>query len=211
MKPIYVQDADWSITVNAFRDAKKETGELNLNFMTRLQGLWTTMIGTCSREKAAVVPHGLEDERGLVAHGIGLMEARMMRGILHERPRNGNDSIIKMYDGFMEEATKYQQRTRQVDAMLGGSSPSPSPAPPHRTSPALGSGRGQGDSGEDGDGAVRFVNSAVVEEQPPGQGDDGKPRLVKDAMPQRTGNSLLYMVCAEFHHQNAQTANFHVF
>ena len=35
VKPIYVQDADWSITVNAFRDAKKGTWESNSNFISR--------------------------------------------------------------------------------------------------------------------------------------------------------------------------------
>ena len=40
VKPIYVEDVDWSITVRAFREAKKDSGESNLNFVTRLKGIW---------------------------------------------------------------------------------------------------------------------------------------------------------------------------
>ena len=39
VKPIYVEDADWSITVRAFKEAKKDPGESNLNFMPRLKGI----------------------------------------------------------------------------------------------------------------------------------------------------------------------------
>ena len=54
MKPIYVEDADWPITVRAFKEAKKDSGESNLNFMTRIKGIWGTIIDSCSREKAVM-------------------------------------------------------------------------------------------------------------------------------------------------------------
>ena len=34
-EPVYVEDIDWSITVRAFKEAKKDSGESDLNFMTR--------------------------------------------------------------------------------------------------------------------------------------------------------------------------------
>ena len=62
VKPIYIEDIDWSITVRAFAEARTDSTESNLNFMTRLKGIWDTMIDTCSREEAAVIPYGLQDE-----------------------------------------------------------------------------------------------------------------------------------------------------
>jgi len=58
VKPIYVEDADWSLTVEveAFEKGKKDSAESNLNFTHRLRGLWDTMIETCGREKSAVIP-----------------------------------------------------------------------------------------------------------------------------------------------------------
>ena len=56
MKPIYVEDADWSLSVEAFEKGKKDSTENNLNFTHRFKGLWDTMIETCGREKAAVIP-----------------------------------------------------------------------------------------------------------------------------------------------------------
>ena len=114
--------------------------------MTRLKGIWDTLIDTCSREKAAVIPHGLQDEEGLVAHAASLMENQMMKGILYERSRNGNDSMTKAYNEFTEAVTKYEQRSRAVDAILGTSS-LPSPAPAHTPPPVLGADRGLGGAG----------------------------------------------------------------
>ena len=73
VKPIYVEDADWSLTIAAFEKGKKDSAESNLNFTTRLEGLWGTMQETCSREKEAAIPHAYKDEPGLVAHSITLI------------------------------------------------------------------------------------------------------------------------------------------
>ena len=40
VKPIYVEDVDWSLTIAAFEKGKKDSAESNLNFTTRLKGLW---------------------------------------------------------------------------------------------------------------------------------------------------------------------------
>ena len=212
VKPIYIEDSNWSITVRAFKEAKKDSGESNLNFMTRLKGIWDTMIDNCSREKAAVIPHGLQDEPGLVAHAITLMETLMMKEIFYERARNGDPSMIKVYDEFTEEVTKHGQRSRAVEAMLG-TSHSPRPAPAHTPPPALGAGRGLGGAGRGrgrgrGD-AIRQIasgrgrggggQSATAPPQDgartPGQGDDGKPRHIKDAMPHVIWKSPSYGSC----------------
>ena len=79
VKPIYVEDVDWSLTIEAFEKGKKDSAESNLNFTTRLKGLWDTMHETCSREKAAIIPHAYKDEPGLVAHSITLIETEMMK------------------------------------------------------------------------------------------------------------------------------------
>ena len=56
VKPIYMEDVDWSLSVEAFEKGKKDSTESNLNFTHRLKGLWDTMAETCGREKAAVIP-----------------------------------------------------------------------------------------------------------------------------------------------------------
>ena len=56
VKPIYAEDVDWSLSVEAFEKGKKDSTENNLNFTHRFKGLWDTMIETCGREKAAVIP-----------------------------------------------------------------------------------------------------------------------------------------------------------
>ena len=53
VKPIYVEDIDWSLTVQAFENANKDAGESNLNFITRFKGLRGTMCETCAREESA--------------------------------------------------------------------------------------------------------------------------------------------------------------
>ena len=57
VKPIYAEDVDWSLSVEAFEKGKKDSTENNLNFTHRFKGLCDTMIETCGREKAAVIPH----------------------------------------------------------------------------------------------------------------------------------------------------------
>ena len=57
VKPIYMEDVDWSLSAEAFEKGKKDSAESNLNFTHRLKGLWDTMTETCGREKAAVIPH----------------------------------------------------------------------------------------------------------------------------------------------------------
>ena len=56
MKPIYIEDIDWSITVRAFTEAKKDSTESNLNFMTRLKGIWDTRPSPPSPAGAAAPP-----------------------------------------------------------------------------------------------------------------------------------------------------------
>ena len=133
MKPIYIEDIDWSLTVEAFENGKKDSTESNLNFTTRLKGLWYTMIETCAREESAVIPYAYQDEPGLVARSITLIEKEMMKEIFKERTRNDKTGMITVHQEFQEEIMKYEQRNRAANAMLGpGSSPTP---PPARTPP----------------------------------------------------------------------------
>ena len=215
MKPIYIEDIDWPLTVQAFTEAKKDSTESNLNFMTRLKGIWDTMIDTCSREEAAVVPYGLQGEPGLVVHSIKLNENKMMKEIFLERARNGKTNMISAYDKFQDEVTKYEQRSRAVDAMLE-TDPPPRPQPAHTLPPAPGAGRGLGGAGRGrgrgrGDVTRQIVSGrgrggggqpATAPPQDgartPGQGADGKPKRVKDAMPHPLWKSLP-MTHAECH------------
>ena len=165
VKPIYIEDdVDWSLTVEAFQNAKKDSTESNRNFMTRLKGLWDTMIETCSREESAVVPYAYQNEPGLVAHSITLIEKEMIKEIFKERIRNDKTGMITVYKEFKEEITKYEQRNRAVDAMLGpGAAATP---PPAHTPPPAGAGSWAqvGVWGELGEGEVegestQFANS----------------------------------------------------
>ena len=89
VKPIYVEDVDWSLTIATFDKGKKDSTESNLNFLTRLKGMWDTMKETCSREADSVIPHAYKDEPGLVAHSITLINKEMMSEIFKERIRDG--------------------------------------------------------------------------------------------------------------------------
>ena len=143
-KPIYIEDVDWSLTVEAFENGKKDSAESNLNFTTRLKGLWDTMVETCSREESAVIPYAYKDEPGLVAHSITLIEKEMMKEIFKERIRNDKTGMITVYEESKAEITKYEQSSRAVNAILGpGSSPTPTRQPAH-TPPPAGAGRGLG-------------------------------------------------------------------
>ena len=142
MKPIYIEDIDWSLTVQAFENGKKDSAESNLNFTHRLKGLWDTMRETCGREASAVIPHAYQDEPGLVARSITLIDKEMMKEIFNERLRDKKTGMITVYEEFQEEIMQYEQRNRAVNAMLGpGSSPTP---PPARAPPPAGAGRGLG-------------------------------------------------------------------
>ena len=145
MKPIYVEDADWSLSVEAFEKGKKDSTENNLNFTHRLRRLWDTMTETCGREAAAVIPHAYQDEPGLVARAITLIDKGMMEEIFNERLRVKKTGTITVYAEFQEEIMKYEQRKRAVSAMLG---PASTPTPPAaRTLPPAGAGRGLGGGG----------------------------------------------------------------
>ena len=136
VKPIYVEDIDWSLTVQAFENGEKDSAESNLNFTTRLKGLWGTMLETCGREESAVIPHAYQDEAGLVARSITLINKEMMKEIFNGRIRDKSTGMITVHEEFQEEIMQYEQRNRAVNAMLGpGSSPTP---PPARTPPPEG-------------------------------------------------------------------------
>ena len=128
VKPIYVEDVDWSLTIAAFEKGKKDSAESNLNFSTRLKGMWDTMKETCSREADSVIPHAYKDEPGLVAHSITLINKGMMSEIFKERIRDGKTNQITTYTEFKDEIMKYEQRSRAVSAMLGTVEPPARPA-----------------------------------------------------------------------------------
>ena len=216
VKPIYAEDADWSLSVEAFEKGKKDSTENNLNFTHRFEGLWGTMIETCGREKAAVIPHAYQDEPELVARAITLIEKEMMEKIFNERLRDKKTGTITVYAEFQEEIMKYEQRKRAVSAMLGPAS-APTP-PPARAPAAAGGGRGLGGRvgggrGDRGRGAVRQLATgrgrggrggggqgatppaAQDGTRTPGQGADGLPRYVKDAMPHPLWKSAPYSSC----------------
>ena len=119
VKPIYVEDVDWSLTIDTFNKGKKDSAESNLNFLTRLKGLWDTMKETCSREADSVIPHAYKDEPGLVAHSITLINKEMMAEIFKERIRDGKHNQMTTFTEFSGEILKYEQRSRAVNAMLG--------------------------------------------------------------------------------------------
>ena len=158
VKPIYVEDIDWSLTVLAFENVKKDAGESNLNFTTRLKGLFDTMHETCAREESAVIPYGYQDEPGLVARSITLLDKGMMKKIFEDRIRDDKRGMLTTYQEFQEEILTYEQRNRAVNAMPGAASlPAPAPAPAlggPPTSPPGGGGRGGAGRGR-GRGAVR--------------------------------------------------------
>ena len=209
VKTIYIEEIDWSLAVEAFENGKKDSAESNLNFTTRLKGLWGTVIETCAREESAVIPYAYQDEPGLVARSITLIEKEMMKEIFKERIRNDKTGMITVYQEFKEEIMKYEQRNRTVNAMLGpGSSPTP---PPARTPPPAGAGRGlAGARRGRGRGAVRQLvtgggrggggqgatpPAAQDDARTPGQGADGLPKHVKDIMPHPLLKSPPYDSC----------------
>ena len=158
------------------------------------------MTETCGREKAAVIPRAYQDEPGLVARAITLVDKEMMEEIFNERLRDKRTGMITVHAEFQEEIMKYEQRKRAVSAMLGPAS-TPTP-PPARTPPPAGAGRGLGGAGRErgdrGRGAVRQLATgrerggggqgatppaAQDGTRTPGQGADGLPKYVKDIMP----------------------------
>ena len=158
VKPIYVEDVDWSLTIAAFEKGKKDSTESNLNFLTRLKGLWDTMKETCSREADSVIPHAYKDEPGLVAHSITLINKEMMSEIFKERIRDGKTSQITAYTEFKDEIMKYEQRSRAVSAMLGAVDPPARPAQQPPGNPPATGGRGLAGTGRGrGRGAVRQI------------------------------------------------------
>ena len=198
VKPIYVEDVDWSLTVEAFEKAKKDTTESNLNFTTRLKAMWDTMQETCARESAAVIPHSFKDEPGLVAHSISLMNKDMMEEIFKDRIKDGKEGAPTEYSEFKGLILTYEQRKRAVNAMLGTvSAPVRTPAQPPGTLPPAGGGRGLagamrggrargavrqlvpgGRGGRGGGGQGVTPPAAQDGARTPGQGADGLPRLV---------------------------------
>ena len=108
-----------ALTIDTFNKGKKDSTESNLNFLTRLKGMWDTMVETCSREKESVIPHAYKDEPGLVAHSITLIDKEMMEEIFKERIRDGKLNQMTTFAEFKDEILKYEQRSRAVNAMLG--------------------------------------------------------------------------------------------
>ena len=113
---------------------------------------------TCAREESAVIPYGYQDEPGLVARSITLLDKGMMKKIFEDRIRDDKRGMLTTYQEFQEEILIYEQRNRAVNAMPGAASlPAPAPAPAlggPPTSPPGGGGRGGAGRGR-GRGAVR--------------------------------------------------------
>ena len=210
VKPIYVEDVDWSLTIDTFNKGKKDSTESNLNFLTRLKGLWDTMVETCSQEKESVIPHAYKDEPGLVAHSITLIDKEMMAKIFEERIRDGKLNQMTTFKEFKDEILKYEQRSRAVNAMLGTAAKPPArPAQQPLANPPATGGRGLAGTGRGGRGrgAVRQIGgrgrgggggqeatppAAQDGGHTPGQGADGLPRYVSEIMPHPVWKSNPY-------------------
>ena len=200
---------DWSITITTFDKAKKDSTESNLNFLTRLKGMWDTMKETCSREADSVVPHAYKDEPGLVAHSITLMNKEMMSEIFKERIRDNKVNQMTTFTEFQGEIMKYEQRSRAVNAMLGTVEPPARPAQQPPANPPATGGRGLAGTGRGGRGrgAVRQIGgrgrgggggqaatppAAQDGGHTPGQGADGLPKFVSEIMPHPLWKSSPY-------------------
>ena len=210
VKPIYVEDVDWSLTIDTFNKGKKDSTESNLNFLTRLKGLWDTMMETCSREAESVIPHAYKDEPGLVAHSITLIDKEMMAEIFKERIRDGKLNQMTTFTEFSGEILKYEQRSRAVNAMLGTVAKPPArPAQQPLANPPATGGRGLAGTGRGGRGrgAVRQIGgrgrgggggqeatppAAQDGGHTPGQGADGLPKFVSEIMPHPVWKSNPY-------------------